>query len=574
MSLVLGALLAAAPFLAQAPDAGVRSITPADSAQTNKQARRAQSEFERRRLRLLPTVGSSGGRCDVRVGRFCYWQDDDDTPPPPEPRAVSELRAKFLDRLASLAARNPGDGWIAAQRVRYLVEAKRPSDALAAAHACRAAGSWCASLAALALAAGPDVRAADSAVTAALSLMTPEDRCAALDIEPLIDGNFRDRYHRASCTERDSLRERWLWLARSTYATEGNEIRVELFARHLLARLASESSSPYGPLAGKDLRDLVLRYGWSTAWGKTEPRIGLGETPNAVGYDADRTFALAPTDGDLADPANIGDAPRRRDDPTARARFPIRGARTLGGLTQRAALFRRGDSTLAIAAFDASSDTAMRGVDSARAALVLLRDETTPPVVANAVHAPHGVLMATAPWRPVLLALELRDSTSGRIARARVGVPPADTASGRVALSDLLLFAGDSTSTSAVASALDSVLARAIVDGRIAAGGKLGLFWEMYGLADEERVTATIGLVPDESGFLRRIAERAGVATPRAPVHLRWNDAPEVRGSVGGRMLVIDLADVPEGRYTVEVKLDVSGQPTRRAASRVEIVSK
>ena len=85
-------------------------------------------------------------------------------------------------------------------------------------------------------------------------------------------------------------------------------------------------------------------------------------------------------------------------------------------------------------------------------------------------------------------------------------------------------------------------------------------------------VTATIGMVPDESGFLRRIAEKAGVATPRTPLHLRWTDAPEVRGSVGGRVLTIDLAGIPEGRYTVELILDVPGQPTRRAASRVEVV--
>ena len=37
-------------------------------------------------------------------------------------------------------------------------------------------------------------------------------------------------------------------------------------------------------------------------------------------------------------------------------------------------------------------------------------------------------------------------------------------------------------------------------------------------------------------------------------------------------MLTIDLAGIPEGRYTVELILDVPGQPTRRAASRVEIV--
>ncbi|HEX8848287.1 MAG TPA: hypothetical protein VF761_02020 [Gemmatimonadaceae bacterium] len=570
MTLAIGALVVAARLLvAQAPDSVARPISIADSVATQKAARRAQSDFERRRFSLLPTVPSAGSRCDVRVGRYCYWQDDDEAAPP-EPKPIAALRTKLLARLGELAARSPTDGWIAGQRVRYLVESGRPDDALVAARQCRADAAWCASLAALALSAGTDVAAADSAVTAALDVMSPEERCAALDIEPLLDGAFRERYHAARCAERDSLRARWLWLARSSYAAAGNEIRVELFARHMMARLASESSSPYGPITGKDLRDLVLRYGWASAWGRTPPGFSIGDVGSAVGFDGARTFALAPTDADLADPSTIGDAPRMRNDPTARARFPIRGVKTLGGLVERVALFRRGDSTLAIAAFDASSDTAMRGVDSARAAIVLVRDERTPPVVVAAVHRPRGVLMASAPWRPAFVAVELRDSGTARGARARTGISGTETDSGRVALSDLLLFAADSTPPTA----LDSVVARAIVDGRISTGGRLGLFWEMYGLADNERVTATIGLVPDQAGFLRRLAERAGVATPRTPVHLRWEDTPEVRGSVGGRTLVIDLAEVPEGRYTVELTLDVAGQPTRRAASTVEIVSK
>ena len=570
MTLAIGALLVAARlFVMQAPDSPARPLSRDDSAAAQKAARRAQSDFERRRFSMLPFVYGSSDRCDVRVGRWCYWQDGVDSAPP-EPKSIGALRSKFVARLGELAARSPTDGWIAGQRVRYLVEAKRTDDALAAAKECRAEPSWCASLGALALSSAPDARAADSAVTAALDAMTREQRCAALDIEPLVDGNFRERYHAATCAEKDSLRARWLWLARASYATPGNEIRVELFARHMMARLASESSSPYGPITGKDLRDLVLRYGWAAGWGRTAPGASIGDQGRAVGFDGARTYALAPTDGDLADPTTIGDAPKLRDDPTARARFPIRGAKTFGGLTERVALFRRGDSTLAIAAFDASSDTAMRGVDSARTALVLVRDEHTPPVVVSTVRRPRGVLTASAPWRPAFLAIEMRDSSSGRVARARAGVPATDTDSGRVAISDLLLFAADSLPPSA----LDSVVARAIVDGRIAAGGRLGLFWEMYGLAANERVTATIGLVPDQAGFLRRLAERAGVATARTPVHLRWEDTPEVHGSVGGRTLVIDLAEVPEGRYTVEVTLDVAGQPTRHATSTVEIVSK
>jgi len=95
----------------------------------------------------------------------------------------------------------------------------------------------------------------------------------------------------------------------------------------------------------------------------------------------------------------------------------------------------------------------------------------------------------------------------------------------------------------------------------------------MYGLEANERVTATVGFVPAEVGLLRRMAERARLASPRTPVHLQWSDAPEVRGSVGGRALVLDLTGIPTGRYTVELSVNVDGQPLMRAASAIEIVS-
>ena len=56
-------------------------------------------------------------------------------------------------------------------------------------------------------------------------------------------------------------------------------------------------------------------------------------------------------------------------------------------------------------------------------------------------------------------------------------------------------------------------------------------------------------------------------------MRLRWEDTPEVRGSIGGRILTIALDGVAEGNYTVELTLSVPGQPVRRAASRVQIVS-
>lgn len=544
------------------------TVTPAESVAVLKRAHSAQSDFERRRFMLLPIVSSSDGRCDVRVGRWCYFQDGADSAPP-EPEQIAELRARMLSRLAKLAAQVPGDRWISGQRVRYLSESRRGDDAIAAARECRAEASWCASLAVLAYRAAGNIPAADSAVSAALEAMTPAERCAALDIEPLIEGNFRDQYVAASCAQRDSLTARWLWLTRSSYADSANEVRVEIFSRRLFAQLASESSSPYGPITGPDLRDLVLRYGWSESWGRTGRGSGMFDQGTAVGFDGPHTYALAPDDAALADITAIGDAPRLRDDPTARARFPIHGTIALGGMAHRLALFRRGDSTLAIAAYDAHADTALRGVDSAAAAFTLVRDEHTPAIVARAVRATRGVIMAMAPWRPSLVAVELRDSSSGREARARIGVPSGDTTAGRIELSDLLLFSADTD----LATALDSVVSRALIDGRIASGARLGIFWEMYGLDPGERVTASVGLVPDEAGFFRRAAERAHLAEPRTPVHLRWEDTPEVTGSVGGRILTIGLDGVAEGTYTVELTLSVPGQPTRRAESRVQIVS-
>lgn len=568
MLLIATALLVATAVTAQGPiDSAARASD--DSLRTLKQARRAQLDFEHHRLSLLPIVASAGERCDVRIGRFCYWQDEADAAPE-EPVAIAALRATLLVRLGTLAARSPGDRWIAGQRIRYLAESRRGDDAVAVVRDCRAEPAWCTSLAVVAYRTSGNMRLADSAVSAALSAMTPEQRCDALDIEPLVDGAFRDRYHAATCAGRDSLVARWIWLARASYADSANEVRVEIFSRRLFAHLASESTSPYGPISGGDLRDLILRYGWSESWARTASGSGLFDQGVAVGFDGPRTFALAPDDGALDNIATISDRNRLRNDRTARARFPIRGTRALGGMAHALALFRRGDSTLAIAAYDAGADTAMRGVDSARASFSLLRDERTPPVTVRAHRRSRGIITAMAPWRPSLVAVELRDSASQRAARARIGVPVADTADGRVALSDLLLFAADT----APATTLDSVMANAIVDGRVASGSRLGIFWEMYGLEPGDHVTASVGLVPDEAGFFRRAAERAHFAEPRVPVHLSWHDTPEVHGSVGGRVLVVALDGVAEGNYTVALTLTVPGQPTRRAASRVQIVSR
>lgn len=541
-----------------------------DSVAAHRAAKRAQAEFEQRRHRLLPEVAGSSGRCDVRVGRFCYWVDDAHTRPPAEPAPIAALRDRLLDRLASSAAANRGDGWITGQRVRYLIEAKRHDDAIAVARDCRAGASWCASLTALALHAAHDLRGADSAVSSALAAMTEHERCEAQNIESLVDGALRARLRDASCAGRDSVATRWWWLARPFYAREGDPLRSELFARRILARLASSSRSAYGTSAGEDLRELILRYGWPVAWGRTPARWGtMTETDGAVGFDATPSFAFGADAAAVADPSVVGDHSYALDSRRAPARFAVPGIVAVGSVRRRLALFRRGDSTLVVAAFEAGGDTAIAGAVQPVPALVLLKDEYSAPVIVRAPTATRGVLSAVAPWRPSLVAVEVLDSATGRGARGRDGIEPAPDTPPRIALSDLLLFHAEGPE----AVTLEEVMTRAIAAAGVDSGTRLGLFWEMYGLRLDERVTASVGIVPHEPGWLRRVAERANLAEPREPRRLQWSDTPSIRGSVGGRTLVLDLTGIPGGRYRIELALTVDGQPDVRAASDIEIVN-
>ena len=151
-----------------------------------RHARHAQAEFEQTRRWNLPHEYASG-RCDERIGRFCYWHGDgSDEHPPPEPRPIGLARSRLVGVLDSAARLLPADGWIVGQLVRYLVEDGRAQDALAAARACRAASWWCAALAGFALHAAPDFAAADSAYRVALDSM-PADVETIARVEPIYE---------------------------------------------------------------------------------------------------------------------------------------------------------------------------------------------------------------------------------------------------------------------------------------------------------------------------------------------------------------------------------------------------
>jgi hypothetical protein len=119
----------------------------ADSARDARRARNEQASFERARRAALPWENGSGGRCDVRLGRFCWWYDDYTPELPPEPESIVRRRDELVALFDSLYQRQPGDDWLAGMRVHYRIEARRLASADSAARDCHATGWWCGALA-------------------------------------------------------------------------------------------------------------------------------------------------------------------------------------------------------------------------------------------------------------------------------------------------------------------------------------------------------------------------------------------------------------------------------------------
>jgi hypothetical protein len=66
----------------------VQTFAAPDSAAIRRDAVAAQAAFERTRRHHLPLT-SSGFRCEVQLGRFCYWYDES------EPLAAAGARTDW-----------------------------------------------------------------------------------------------------------------------------------------------------------------------------------------------------------------------------------------------------------------------------------------------------------------------------------------------------------------------------------------------------------------------------------------------------------------------------------------------
>jgi hypothetical protein len=550
------------------------SLTPSrkpavDSQRVLRDARAAQTAFERTRRANLPlNRQGTSGRCDVRVGRFCYWWDDGEFEPPPERPKTKAARDAMLERLARAAAALPGDRWIAGQRVRYLVEAERFPEAVAAARACQAEVSWCAALEGYALHAALDFAGADSSFDRALAAMPERERCRWTDISLLLEGDARKRYEKMRCADRAPFEARFWALSRPLFLLPANDLRTEHLARLTMAELIRTSRYPHDMAWGDDAQELLVRYGWETAWSRETPSVSDPASVHVVGHEPTPAFDFVPAPEALAEPDSADGSDWALHDRLAQSRYAPRYARSVTELDHQIAFFRRGDSAVVVAAFDVGHDSVFTR-DSVRAALALVSPASpeSARIVRDSSARRHDVLTATAAWEPLVASVEARDSAARRVARARMVVRPPPS-NGRVTISDLLLFDDPAN----LPASLDEAAPRARGTLRVARNAPVGVFWEMYGVNPSgEALAYTLTVTREGTPWYRRAAEKLKVVDRRAPVRMQWEEPSARPGATRSRALAVDLSTLPEGRYRIELMLEAGGQTAATAMRQIEV---
>jgi len=546
------------------------ALAGSDSQAVARAARRAQAEFEGQRRALAPRAAPrSDGSCDELIGRFCYWHDGEGNDPPPEPAPVGAARNRLVERLDSAAARIPGDVWVAGQRVRYLIEAGRTDAAVSVARHCGAETWWCEALEGLARHRAGAFAAADSVYAAALRDMPDDERCRWLDLSVILAGPLRQRSRALGCDARGAFAARVWWLAQPLYARRGNDRRTEHWARLTMVRLLADAASGWALPPADDLNEMIVRYGWPEAWSRGPDQPGE-VMPRMVGYERQPSYHFLPDLIPTDDTTPLTDETWTLAPPLTRERYAPAYAPRFETLDPEFAVFRRGESTLVVVAYDLTGDTlfAGRGIE---ADLVLAADEGAPVVLERRAAAPPaGAVAAVAPGTSRIASFEVTADSPAHAARARIGIAPWAASRPGLTLSGLLTFEPADSLPADLSEVLPLVRGRA----RVRRGGRIGLYWEAYGVAPAgETLLAQVTVAPARGGWLRHLSGWLRLGRRARETRLEWQEDGSPRDGVVHRALVVNVATLTPGRYRIDLTVATSRGDRRTVSHDLEILA-
>jgi hypothetical protein len=548
-------------------------VSPGAAAQqprspAEREASDAQRDFEVFRRFRLPRTASHGERCDIAIGRVCYWHDNADAPLPAEQVSVTIARERLRARLDSLRALDATSDYVIGQSVRYALDARDARAAATLLRDCGATSWWCLALRGLAWHRASEESLATAAFDSALAAMPDSIRCEWLDVSKWLPPDVHLPDDTAGgCAERDRFARRVVWLAAPLLTWRPAAARNEFLARRAFLRTVRGTATPHSVGWGSDIDELALRFGWPDSWAREDEAVHSIATPQirVVGHEPTPSFDFVPDRHAFEAPLDASpDDWRHTGRRKPRMRYAPVWLSTIDTLPVQIARFQRagGDSMLVVAAFDVRVVLGDSAIDPHAAGVLTASPEST---LVAATSDSGAAIVLVAARRPVLAAVEVVDPARTYAARWRGSVQPLDSAA---LVSDILV--GRAAGGSPPPVFLESAASRAIAPLVVSAGDTLALYWETYARATREHpARVRLRLVPLSSSFFGRLARTLRLKHRGPPVSLAWDDPgePDARP---GRALRVAIPDVPEGSYRIELTIQADGR--RESAARTIVV--
>lgn len=513
-----------------------------------------------------------------------------------EPEQIITERERLIDKFDQLADAAPRDDWIAAQRVRYLIEAGYDSSALLAAHECQGTTAWCYALRGMALHTMQRYDEAESEFDSALAMLPQNERCQWNDISLLLSDNERAAYLRIPCGSRDGFEAKFWELSDPSYAVTGNDRRSEHFFRVGITKILADSRNAYGMSWGPDMREIVIRYGIPISYTTTWPSYYTQSLP-ITGHEREPCFHFIAH--------NVGSDSVRWDmrRERARERYSPPYADSITEIPAQFAMFKRGDSALVVIAYMLSDLTgAVFGgggteINSTKSSNKPVEQppehsseqssdpstEIQPdtqseprsdqPTSTEQTPSQHRIKYARSSWKGIAVGIEQFTPSTRRIARHRTWLSPPQHTSGAPELSTLLLFKAAPDADSISPQSLDVVLRQALTSTDLRGIKQLGVYWEMYHSPDDSTATSlpvSISVTRIDGGFSRWLAQKLHIQRPDQPIEFGWHDAPGTTGT-SYRSIILDLSQLPNGTYQIEVSVGADDSPHTTASREIRL---
>jgi hypothetical protein len=352
-------------------------------------------------------------------------------------------------------------------------------------------------------------------------------------------------YDRLDCRQRDSASAYLFWRARPAFSRPGNDVRVQWYSRLTAIRAYGEGITHHGMVGSRDYFEMLSRYGMETSWARRPPQENELEI-NVVGLEPKPAYPFFA-------PLEEGKWPPEAAKPASR--FAPLFAKSMGTLDNvQLARFRRGDSLVALAGFNAAHDSMFSSPSVA--AGISLSNSPTARTATTIWPAPGGRgSLGVRGKAGGIVSVEVSDSIHRAWLVYRI---PLDSVPGTI--SDLLITVpGDSLPESP-----EQAAAMVWPGLRVGVGATIGLYWETYGVtAADSLLGVTLTVEPVKPGFFGRMTQSLGLKSKVPPLRLGWSRRGEGGVDFAAHSVEVDLSRLKTGSYVVTVELSDGRKTTR-----------